>query len=239
GTGSADLVEWRAAGGAVHRFRRLAVVGVATAPPAPAAADRATDFGPLVVDAGTAQTEGEPLPDGARAMPDGDGAGFLTAGAPGAESERWLGTAVHGLLRRFGLSPAMSAQELAGHLLADTRNLLEMGQVPEREALVERATDTYRRLCGRADVRALMARGQPWHEVPIAAPRDEGPPRRGSVDLLIQATDGTLVVVEFKTGRPRLDHTEQVEFYRAAVSSAFPGAPVEVHLIYDTPDAPP
>ncbi|MGE0592740.1 MAG: UvrD-helicase domain-containing protein [Vicinamibacterales bacterium] len=232
GTGSADLVEWRATGGGVHRFRRLTVAGVATAPPVPAAADRATDFGPLVVDAGTAQPEGEPPPDGADV-------GFFTAGAQGAESERWLGTAVHGLLRRFGLSPAMSADELAGYLLADTRTLLEMGHVPEREVLVERATDTYRRLCGRADVRALMARGQPWHEVPIAAPREGGPPRRGSIDLLIHATDGTLMVVEFKTGRPRPDHAEQVEFYRAAVSNVFPGAPVEVHLIYDTPGSPP
>jgi ATP-dependent exoDNAse (exonuclease V) beta subunit len=55
---------------------------------------------------------------------------------------------------------------------------------------------------------------------------------RGTVDCLARATDGSLTVFEFKTGRPSPDHRAQLDVYVAAIRALFPEAAVEGRLIY-------
>jgi ATP-dependent exoDNAse (exonuclease V) beta subunit len=71
-----------------------------------------------------------------------------------------------------------------------------------------------------------------------------GPPSRavilrGTIDCLIQRDDGSVVVLEFKTGRPRPGHRRQLDLYVDAARNLFRGAAVEGRLIYagDSPDA--
>jgi RecB family endonuclease NucS len=55
---------------------------------------------------------------------------------------------------------------------------------------------------------------------------------RGTIDALIRQSDGAIVVVEFKTGAPHVDHIEQLEMYVEAARAMFPRAAVTGRLIY-------
>ena len=55
---------------------------------------------------------------------------------------------------------------------------------------------------------------------------------RGSIDCLIQKPDGSITVVEFKTGRPRPSHERQLGLYVAAARMCFPDTMVDGTLIY-------
>jgi ATP-dependent exoDNAse (exonuclease V) beta subunit len=55
---------------------------------------------------------------------------------------------------------------------------------------------------------------------------------RGTVDCLIQGADGTITVLEFKTGRVRPEHRVQLDVYRRAAAQLFSGARVEALLVY-------
>ena len=90
------------------------------------------------------------------------------------------------------------------------------------------------RLTGRDEVRALAA-GQVLTEVPFSmrVERDEKPLiLRGSIDCLAQAPDGSITVLEFKTGNPRPAHDRQLQLYVEAARALFPGRPVSGLLIH-------
>ena len=55
---------------------------------------------------------------------------------------------------------------------------------------------------------------------------------RGRIDLLVVRDDGSVVVVEFKTGRRRPEHERQLEIYVGAARALFPGRAVEGCLVY-------
>jgi RecB family endonuclease NucS len=58
---------------------------------------------------------------------------------------------------------------------------------------------------------------------------------RGTIDcLILNQTDGgaKVVAVEFKTGRKRAEHQQQLDVYVAAARELFPGADVSGVLIY-------
>jgi len=55
---------------------------------------------------------------------------------------------------------------------------------------------------------------------------------RGTIDALVRQSDGGVVVVEFKTGAPHVDHSEQLEMYVEAARAMFPGVAVTGRLIY-------
>jgi RecB family exonuclease len=55
---------------------------------------------------------------------------------------------------------------------------------------------------------------------------------RGTVDCLIVRADGSVLVLEFKTGSPRPSHQRQLDVYLDAARALFPGAPVSGQLIY-------
>ncbi|MGH6944705.1 MAG: PD-(D/E)XK nuclease family protein, partial [Geminicoccaceae bacterium] len=55
---------------------------------------------------------------------------------------------------------------------------------------------------------------------------------RGTIDCLIQRPDGSVMVVEFKTGRPRPSHERQLGIYVAAARACFPDSAIDGRLIY-------
>jgi ATP-dependent helicase/nuclease subunit A len=152
-----------------------------------------------------------------------------------------VGTLVHRLFQR--LDGSTEEPELA-----DARALLapaERALIVDVDGTVQAALDLWRRMRLREDVASLMASGQRLYEVPFSRrlPReatrgDSGPEvvvLRGTIDCVVVGTDGTVVVVEFKTGRPRISHQQQLDIYVDAARLLFPGASVSGQLIYASP----
>jgi ATP-dependent helicase/nuclease subunit A len=219
----AERLDWRASSGHVHSFLNVRITDEPPDPPVtslPIANVGTTDFAPL------------PVSD--RIRP-------LQADAPtptnvdAGTSERLLGTLVHRLIQRFGLSIDVDPEIVAGSL----RQLMRPDEHVAGQQLEEvfgQAAALHRRLALRADVRRWYGSGQVWHEVPFTMVKD-GVRSRGSIDCLIvrlvapdQLQDVT--ILEFKTGIPRSEHVEQVSLYKEAAAGIFRGAPVTGVLIY-------
>ena len=135
--------------------------------------------------------------------------------------------------------------------LAHARELLkpdERAAIVDVDATVQAAIDVWRRMRLSEDVALLLASGQRLYEVPFSmrlAPRGAGSGEReagsrereavvlrGTMDCLVVRPDGSVVVVEFKTGRARPSHQRQLDIYLDAARALFPGAPVSGQLIY-------
>jgi ATP-dependent exoDNAse (exonuclease V) beta subunit len=130
---------------------------------------------------------------------------------------RLVGRLVHRLLARL---PPGSAGDEAG-VLATVQALVtdeERAQVPDVDAAIARAVDLHHRLVSRQDVRELFAGGTAAFEVPVSLVQD-GQVLRGTIDCLIRRPDGTLVVVEVKTGPPRPEHERQLQAYLGAIQA--------------------
>jgi ATP-dependent helicase/nuclease subunit A len=124
--------------------------------------------------------------------------------------------------------------------LAYARGLLR----PEERAAIEdididanvtAAVTAWRAMRARADVAALLSSGRRRHEVSFSMRTvKEGASvvLRGTIDCLIEKDDGCVVVVEFKTGRRRSSHQQQLDVYVEAARALFPGARVEGRLVY-------
>jgi ATP-dependent exoDNAse (exonuclease V) beta subunit len=155
---------------------------------------------------------------------------------PGIHGEVTAGILIHRLFQ--------SAEILEGRAedaqFAYARGLL---QPEERAALedididatVTAALVAWRTMRARADIAGLLASGRRLHEVPFSMRTVKaGTPvvLRGAIDCLIQKDDGSIVVVEFKTGRRRSSHQHQLDVYVEAARAMFPGASVEGRLVY-------
>jgi ATP-dependent helicase/nuclease subunit A len=140
------------------------------------------------------------------------------ASSPG---RRLVGRLVHRLLARFppGVAAAPEAVGAAADGLVSDE---ERATVAELEAAVARAVALHQRLARRADVVALFAEGTAAFEVPLSLYED-GRVLRGTIDCLVRRPDGTLLVIEVKTGPPRPEHAHQLETYLAAIRALGPG----------------
>ena len=132
--------------------------------------------------------------------------------------------------------------------LADARALLapaERALIVDVDATVQAAVDLWRTMRLREDVALLMSSGKRLYEVPFSmrlSDRATGVDSssgavvlRGTIDCLVVGPDGTVVVVEFKTGHPRVSHQQQLDIYVDAARLLFPGASVSGQLIYASP----
>jgi ATP-dependent exoDNAse (exonuclease V) beta subunit len=104
--------------------------------------------------------------------------------------------------------------------------------VGESGAVVDMAVDLWRAMRERPDVTALFAGGRALYEIPFSL-LDAGAARilRGTIDCVIQRTDGGVTVVEFKTGPRRPVHEQQLALYLRAAEQLFPGAAVDSRLV--------
>lgn len=143
-------------------------------------------------------------------------------------SGRLQGVLVHRLLQHLGLSvdDELEVREALSRVLRPG----ERGELDNDPRLAGDVVATYLAVCRRADVRELYAAGDVMHEVPFTL-REPTRVVRGTIDCLIRR-DGTVTVLEFKTGRRRPEHDAQAQLYRAAAAAIFPGAVVDARVIY-------
>jgi hypothetical protein len=130
--------------------------------------------------------------------------------------------------------------------LTDESSLDEVAEVARRKlhpdeiavtdvALVtRRAAQAWQSVRRRPEVNRLFHETERRHEVPFSLRLPDQPDRivHGSIDCLVRGSDGTVTVVEFKTGQPRPDHEAQLSVYVQAARQLFPGARVEGLLVY-------
>jgi ATP-dependent helicase/nuclease subunit A len=150
------------------------------------------------------------------------------------------GILVHRLFQFGGVPGSGSEQEEADHALAllkpEERAVLE-----NVNATVAAAVTAWQSMRTREEVAGLLASGSRLHEVPFSlrvADMPESPAAaggivlRGTIDCLIRRDDGSMVVVEFKSGRPQAVHQEQLDLYVQAARALFPETAVEGRLVY-------
>ena len=142
------------------------------------------------------------------------------------------GTLVHRVFSLKWETPP-SVAEVADHLARLTRPE-ELVDVPDRARFFEDVARAFLQVAWRPDVRAWLAAGRAYFEVPFSfvSPAEPGVIVRGSIDCLVIHPDGTVRVLEFKTGAPRPEHAHQLDIYLGAARHAFPGAAVTGELVY-------
>jgi hypothetical protein len=246
-------VEWRAESGGIHVFGTAGPDAAGTRP-APAGAGQAGQPG-----AAAAAFDLEPLGDaiGARHMPAAvcamsmaspPGAEAGEAGASARESagpdRALVGTLVH---RLFQASKDIAEPD--GDWLRERASALLAGRVEsaggDNGGIAAAAVEAFRRLRRRADLSRIIDRADCEYELPfslrlppLAGPDADARPIvvRGSIDCLARQRDGTIAVVELKTGRPHAWHQCQLDLYVRAARGLYPGATIEGRLVYTDED---
>jgi ATP-dependent helicase/nuclease subunit A len=156
-----------------------------------------------------------------------------TGGRAGSPDGALAGILVHRLFQTASRGPIVDAHldRLAASLLRPEERAVS----EHADAIVCKAADAWRALVVRDEVVALLASGDVLAEVPFSLRIEEdGSPLilRGTIDGLAIADDGSVTVVEFKTGQPRAFHQKQLDLYLRAARALFPGRTVEGALIY-------
>ena len=96
-----------------------------------------------------------------------------------------------------------------------------------------RSVSAWDRICRQPEVVQTLGSGECLHEVPFSlALPERREVVRGSIDCLVVRADGSVSVVEFKTGRRRDEHEAQLEWYVRAAQAMFPDALVDGRLVY-------
>jgi ATP-dependent helicase/nuclease subunit A len=161
--------------------------------------------------------------------------GLRAPQAEGAPIDVLTGTLVH---RLFQTPPASGqlADAAEGHRHArDLLTAVERASLADVDAVAATALDAWRRMRDQPELARVLSSGEVLHEVPFSL-LDPGadPPAvlRGTIDCLVRRPDGSVVVVELKTGRPQLVHEQQLDVYVRAARACFPRAAVERLLVY-------
>jgi ATP-dependent exoDNAse (exonuclease V) beta subunit len=128
------------------------------------------------------------------------------------------------------LDPAELARHVQGLLRPEERAL-----VADPGEAAAAAVDAWRAMMRRPELASLLEKGETLSEVPFSLLDDTvDPPKvlRGAIDLLIRQEDGSMLVVELKTGRPQSVHRRQLALYVKAARAVFSGVSVEGLLVY-------
>ena len=151
--------------------------------------------------------------------------------ATGPASDRLLGVLVHRLFEH-GDPQAESAEaiKLCRRLLRTAERIA----LDDEESLLSRAAAVWMRARTRADVADALAGNARMFEVPFSAALENNVPIvRGTIDCVVEKPDGSILVVEFKTGRVRPTHQRQLDLYVAAARQLHQKAPaVRGTLLY-------
>jgi ATP-dependent helicase/nuclease subunit A len=151
---------------------------------------------------------------------------------PGPAPHALVGSLVHRLFQlrvRAGDDPVAAARA--------AMRMEERATLDDPEAVVAAAAGIWSGLREREDVSALMSAATVFTEVPFSMrlPADGSAVIvRGTIDCVAIDPDGSVTVVEFKTGAPRPSHQAQLDVYVSAAREAFPGASVRGRLIYNS-----
>lgn len=222
-----ELVGWSGRSGRSYDWRicrpPASSANVVAQPPEHVPAGRADRLGPMTDDNVVRRSVTESL--------DADD---VPRAASGAQQRRvTAGLLIHRLMQSNAVLPSddESAKAFARRLLTPT----ERGLVPNADAIVDEAVSAWRSLRTRKDVAALLSGDRILHEVPFSMVTQHSGRSvvlRGVIDCLVQKRDGSVLVLEFKTGHPRRSHQRQLQLYVEAAASIYPGVNVDGQLIY-------
>ena len=148
-------------------------------------------------------------------------------------SDTLVGTLVHRLFERFGIALARAEH---GALFDELARLLRddeaLGESDSEEAL-SRAREAYLALCADPGIVEALGAGEALFEVPFSVRLAASEPiLRGSFDCLVRRVDGSVTLLELKTGKPSPAHEQQLSTYLQAARALFPGTTVEGKLVY-------
>ncbi|MCX6539004.1 MAG: UvrD-helicase domain-containing protein [Acidobacteria bacterium] len=242
-------IEWQAASGRVHRFRR------SVAAPSPAMSGTGGDARTADAADGTTgnSTHDQLFASPSVARSDDD---FGVLADPGAVVRAAVTDVVapQAALEYKGRASGRRDRVAAGRLVhrlfqfgvndsdpdvvkARARTLLdedERHDAEDPDGLVEQAVSVYRRMRSRSDIAAILGGATCFYEVPVSLRMDGAPARivRGVIDCLACAPSGEVVVIDFKTGVPRETDRRQLDVYVEAARGLFPDAPVRGVLVY-------
>ena len=147
-----------------------------------------------------------------------------------------VGSLVHRMLQARVRESDDAAAAARAVLRAEERAALD-----DVDAVIASATDAWGRLRRRDDVAELLSSPTVLTEVPFSMrlPSAGGPVTvRGTIDCVVISQDGTVTVVEFKTGGRHPSHQSQLDLYVRAARLIFPSAPVSGRLIYNSVEHP-
>jgi ATP-dependent exoDNAse (exonuclease V) beta subunit len=220
----AEYVEWAGPGALAHRFRVVMASqhgrGVHDTPKTGTRPFIESDFA-LISDTALVRTSVAAVvaaAEDSRSTPSDD-----------SRSDLLVGRLVHRLLQRFGMTAAVDETVLASTIEAlrrreDTDAAADARAIP---AVLAR----FAALRRHADVRAQYESGEVFHEVPFTCSVD-GQIIRGAIDCLIRQKDGSIRILEFKTGRRRDEHERQADFYKRAAAAVFPDSMIVINVLY-------
>src|SRR5687768_11174524 len=232
GYGSADRVNWNGPAGNVHRFRVVKPypdAGGAVHSKSPLAAPE-TDFEPVaeptaVRTSVAAVVAAEPLLiaeyGSALSLPRRSGEAAKT-------DDVLIGLLVHRLLQRFGVTLEVEDEVLAAAVTGLLRR--EHTDAAFDPGIVGEVVVRFRAFRDRSELKKHYEAGAVFHEVPFSFAAD-GQIIRGAIDCLIRLGDGSIRILEFKTGRRRDEHVLQAEIYRRAAETIFADT-VTVDVVY-------
>jgi hypothetical protein len=144
------------------------------------------------------------------------------------------GRLVHRLCERFGTSLAGRRNDEA--ISAELARLLrddEAVDAGDVDRLFESAREAYLSLCANPAVAEALTSGDSLFEVPFSFRSPSSALIvRGTFDCLVRRRDGSILVLELKTGSPAPEHEQQLSVYLAAARALFPGKPVEGQVVY-------
>jgi len=154
-------------------------------------------------------------------------------GHPPESQAALTGTLVHRLFQHADTVNGDADVEMVSRARALLRPE-ELALAVDATAVCDDAVRVFLAIRERLDVKELLQIGERLYEVPFSLRVSDNPGRivRGSIDCLVRRPDGTLVVVEIKTGRPRPEHNAQLEVYIRAAQELSPDARVSGVLIY-------
>ena len=229
-TGPGPVV-WRGSSGTTHHF--------AVCAPAALADGAAPGTGPAPPDDVTVPDDLAPLDAAPDRLSAAVVAGSTTVddAAASAESDALLGTLVHRLLQRLGVSAA-AADEVVLETARKAVRPMDNLAAADLPAVVARAAQLYLRARQHPQVAAIYGSPDVWHEVPFST-ADDGKLVRGTIDCIARTGPAQITVLEFKTGRPRDWHEAQLHLYRRAVERLFPDDQVRAELVYVGPPGSP
>jgi ATP-dependent helicase/nuclease subunit A len=221
----ADYVDWNGPGGTVHRFQ---VVSAGTT--IPAGPGGAHVISPIQFDSDFDRVAGETRVRRSAASVVAASSPEATAEPGGGGSGLLVGLVVHRLLQRFGMTTAVDDLILASATEALLRKEGHITTAAD-SSLIQEITARFHALRGHAELRLEYETGDVLHEVPFTVWLD-GQLVRGAIDCLIRRRDGSIRILEFKTGRRREEHGRQAELYKRAVAAVFPAVSVTVDVVY-------
>jgi ATP-dependent helicase/nuclease subunit A len=149
-----------------------------------------------------------------------------------APSSRVVGTLVHRLLQRR-VDPELGVAVIS-RLALRLAGEAEFVDLHDPSATAREAAELFLALRRNRELEQALADGVAHYEVPFSwFPSDE-PTRlvRGVVDCLVERTDGSMTILEFKTGEPRPEHAEQARQYARAVGAALGRPNVDIKILY-------